>query len=281
MTAPEEMEKYINALIDEKKYDEALSYIDNLIEKTLDKKTLALLFYEKGKLIFYMEKYREATQYIIESLSLLEDMEDSEFKGEVMFHIASMYIIMGDLTNAEKILKKILEILPENHHFHLAAIHNLGDLYKRAGDMKKAEQYFMECYNKASKYGDNFMAAYSSENLSELYAMEKDKENTIKWLQISLPYSRKAGDNRLVPLIELIISMLNGKEADEIIKRANEIKNISTPHAHDIADAFYNYSPLLDKNIAKKLLNEAALIYSEVGNGYMERKCVERLNELK
>ena len=281
MTSVGELEKYINALIEEKKYDEALSYIDDSIEKTLDKKTLALLLYEKGKLTLYMEKYGEAHQLIIDALSLLDDMEDDEFKGEVMFHISGLYMLLGDLTSAEKILQKILKILPEEHHFHLAAIHNLGDLYKRTGNLEKAEKYFLDCYEKSAKYGDNFMAAYSSEDLAEHYAMKKDKENTIKWLQTSLPYSRKAGDNRLVPLITLVLEMLEGKETEYIIKRANEIKSMSTPHAHDIADAFYNYSPLLEKEKAKRLLNEAALIYTEVGNGYMQRKCVERLEELR
>ena len=281
MSAVGEIEEHVNYLISEKKFKEALDFLNSEIENTLDRGIIALLLYEKAKVTHYMGEHRDSMKYLTESLSLIEEMDDTEFKGEVMFHIASMYMVTGELDKAKKLLERILSILPEDSHFYLAAMHNMGDLYKREGNYEQSLNYFKNCFSKATKYGDNFMAAYASENLAEYYAQEGSVENAIKWLKTSLPFARRAGDNRLVPLIDLVLMMLEGADYEEISKRANEIKTISLPHAHDVADAFYNYSLLLPKDKAKLLLRDAILIYSEVGNGTMQQKCTERMQKLE
>lgn len=276
-----EMERLLEEMIEEKKYADVLEYVDIMMKETSDRKMLALLLYERGKAQYFSGDYRGAMESIEKAHSLIDDMEDSEFKYGILFHIAAMYTVTGDFDSAESMYHVILEKLPEENHFHLSALHNLGEMQKKRGDMEGAMKYLKECYEKSVKYGDNFLAAYSAENLAEIYAGMEDKEESIKWLETALPLSRKAGDSRLVPMIELTLKMLNGEDPDKVLERAEEIKKMGADHAHDMADMFYTFSNLLPDERARIYLKEAVLIYSETGDGYMEKKSIEKLEEMR
>ncbi len=281
MTQYIEIERYLEELIEEGKYNEAISIANWEINQSKDRNLMALLLYEKGKALYFSGDQMGAMESIKQAHSLVDDMEESDSKYEMLFHIAGLYLMAGDMENSKRMYHTVLGNLPENNHFYLASLHNIGEIYKREDDLKNAEKYFTRCYNLSVKHGDNFMAAYSAENLAELYAVKGDRKKSEEWLKIALPLSRKAGENRLVPLIDLALRMLKGEKNEYILERVEEIKRLGTHHAHDMADMLLIFSVLLKREDAIKYVKEAILIYSEIGDGYMEKKGIEYLETLE
>jgi len=273
--------KFLDGLLEDKKYNEVIAKADFMLKDTTDRAMIALLLYEKGKAYYHLEKHSEARNALTQALAVIDDLPNDEYKGEMLFHIASVYQVMGNVNNSQNIYERVLALLPPYHHYHLAAVHNLGDMYKRQNEYIKAKEYFEECYNKSVEHKNNFMAAYSSENLAELEALKGDKEACIKWLESALRYSREAGDDRLVALVNMVISMLQDAEFNDVVNIGNSIRELGAHRAHDVADAFFTFSTLLPHELEKRYINEAVMIYSEIGDGYMEQKAIEKLQALK
>ncbi len=276
-----ETERLLEEMIREGRYDDAVDHINRMMREYTDRKMLALLLYELGKARYFMGDHAGAIESVKEAHSLIDDMDDCEFKYAMLFHIAALYSLTGDMDNAERMYLKVMDNLPEGNHFHLSAMHNLGEMRKKTGDVDNAMRILEDCHHKAIKYGDNFIAAYSAENLAEMHAMRGDREGTVSWLEKALSLARKAGDNRLVPMIELTLRMLRGEDAERIMNRADEIKNMGADHAHDMADMFYIFSRLLPKELQRIYLERAVILYGETGDGYMRNRSIERLEQMR
>ncbi len=279
MSEFEETKRMIDAMFAERDYASVIEFINKKMAETTDKAFLSLLLYEKGKVLYYMGKIKESQELLDESLSLLDNLS-TDLQGVILFSIASVYLVMGEVHNAEMLFRKTLEILPETDHHYIAALNNLGDMYKRQEKYSEAENYFKKCYHLSLATSNNFMAAYSSEGLAGIYAVRGMKSETRELLERALKYSRDAGDTRLVRLLEITLKMLNGTPIDVVKRESMDFMKLGTYRAHDIADAFMIYSSLLPSNEQKVYLREAINIYSDVGDVYMEGKAIKRLESL-
>ncbi len=279
MEGYKEIGEEIEHMINEKKYNETLEFIDAKIKTSSDKKLLSLLLYKRGRVYYYLNRFKDVEKSLTGCLSVIDDVQDPEFKGELIFHIATLYLLMGDLDNALHLYEEVLNTLEENSYYHLIALHNIADIHKRIGNYETAMKNFKICYDKAIEYGDNPIGVYASYNIAEIYAINGDRKRAKEYIEKSIALAKKSG-KRGEPWImeeEVSLSILNGDNFEKIKTIAEKIKKRGTYNAHNIADTYYAFSVFSDQTTRKKLLEEAILLYSEAGDGYMRKKAIEKL----
>ena len=270
----EDIEKEIDKKISKKEFEKAWNIIDKKIKESYDRKLISFLLYKKAEVEFYMGKQEDAMRDISRSLGILEDIEDRDFKGEIMFHLGRIFAFMGDLENSEKIYKKVVEIFPESNYFYLASISNLGDIYKRLEKMDISLKYFERAYKNSIKNEMWRISTYAAGNIGELYALKGDKENAREWVKKALELSKKFDEKRIRHALNLSIGIIEG-DVKKIEEYSQKLKEMN--YTHDVAEVYYVFSNVANEKIRDKLLREAIFIYSELGDKYMEREAIKKL----
>ena len=271
----------IEKLIGQKRYIEAIEYVDHELNNTSDKLTQAMLLFEKGKAQYWNDQRDVAMQNITKSLSILEEFEDENLVGDLIFHIAGLYLLIGDLVNSKKIYVHLINKLPEGNKYRLGSMQNLAGIYRKSGDITKAKDYLKDTVSEAKKYGEEVMSAYSCENLSEIYAMQLDRENAKTWMEKAIDFAEKTNEQRILRSGKLALLILKDPDINKILEEGNKIKNNGMPYPHDVADIYYAFSSFTPTDSRKKLIEEAILLYSETGDGEMRKKAIEILEAMK
>ncbi len=272
----EEIEKEIDDRISKNELREALELIERKIKESSDEKLISFLLYKKAAIEFFRENQGEAIKNISKSLGVLNDIEDLYFKGEIMFHLAGLFSLMGDFEKGMKLYNKVLKIFPENNYFYLGALNNLGEIHKRKGDIENSLNCFKNAYESSIKNGEFKVSGYTCESLAELYAMKKDKKTAQEYLERALEIAKRVNDERLINFVKLSLAVIKGEESG-IKEYSDKLRRKN--YSHDVADSFYIFSEVGNEKLREKLLRDAIFLYSEIGDKYMEREAIKKLDE--
>ncbi|NPA74712.1 MAG: hypothetical protein GXO25_01350 [Euryarchaeota archaeon] len=274
-----ELRGKIEGMIKAGDYQAAMEIIEREMQDVTEPFDQGLLLYEKASALYYMHRHSEAMIYFAKALGVLEGLETKE-AGEIMFHIGAFYLLNGDLETSKAIYQKVVKLLPEGSRYYFGAMHNLGDIYKKSGELDNAKQLFMALVEEAEKHNDLKAAAYASENLAEVYAVSGNREMSLKWLNKAMDYAKRIGEERIVFAGELAMKIMNDARIEEILEMGKSIKGQDMVYAHDVADVYMIFSFLRPAHERRRLVEEALLLYEETGDGIMHQKAVDILNDM-
>ena len=271
----EEFEEKIENLIRNKEYERALEILDKTIADSTDPKVLTLCFIEKANIMGALKDPHKMEIYIYNAVNVFYDIEDPAYRGKMALHIGGLFLFLGDTYNALKFYREAVELLPPDSYDHVRALYNIGEVQKRMGDLHSAKEKFSTCYSKAKVTGRREIEVYAAENLAEIFMMEGNPEEAKVWLEKAKESLKHIEDKRIRHVVELAFAIMDGDE-EKIEEISTLMKNMGMEH--DIADTYYYYSDFTNPELRERLLKEAALIFSDLGDGRMHALTVKKLN---
>ncbi|OYT58687.1 hypothetical protein B6U71_04060 [Euryarchaeota archaeon ex4484_178] len=274
------LQKKVEDLVWRGKEDEALSLLDEAIGNTADKKMMVQLLLSKARIFILFKKDMDRGMENLDlALKLVEDIEDNEFRGQMLNTAAGMLLYTGDKYNAIRFYKKALENLREGSYDYLRVLNNIGEAYKRVGELEDAKKYFEMTYKMAKERNEKRIMIYTGgENIGEIYALQNNWKNAEEWLNKSLKIAEEIDEERMVLYINLVFALVEGK-MEEVEKIGKLMKKRGYPH--ELADAYYYFHIFAPKPIAESCLKEAIEIYGEIKDGSMQNAAIERLQRLE
>ncbi len=273
------LQKKVEDLVWRGKEDEALSLLDEAIGNTADKKMMVQLLLSKARIFILFKKDMDKGMENLDlALKLVEDIEDDGFRGQMLNTAAGMLLYTGDKYNAIRFYKKALENLREGSYDYLRVLNNIGEAYKRVGELEDAKKYFEMTYKMAKERNEKRIMIYTGENIGEIYALQNNWKNAEEWLNKSLKIAEEIDEERMVLYINLVFALVEGK-MEEVEKIGKLMKKRGYPH--ELADAYYYFHIFAPKPIAESCLKEAIEIYGEIKDGSMQNAAIERLQRLE
>jgi len=273
------LQKKVEDLVWRGKEDEALSLLDEAIGNTADKKMMVQLLLSKARIFILFKKDMDKGMENLDlALKLVEDIEDDEFRGQMLNTAAGILLYTGDNYNAMRFYKKALENLREGSYDYLRVLNNIGEAYKRVGELEDAKKYFEMAYKMAKERNEKRIMIYTGENIGEIYALQNNWKNAEEWLNKSLKIAEEIDEERMVLYINLVFALVEGK-MEEVEKIGKLMKKRG--YLHELADAYYYFHIFAPKPIAESCLKEAIEIYGEIKDGSMQNAAIESLQRLE
>ena len=121
-----------------------------------------------GALYAAEKRYRDAAYYYSRALAIHP-------QPSTLNNLAEMYSAQGRSTEAERMLRQLVQTLPDTDPTLGAALHNLGELYQRKGRAADAER----CYRRALVVWERTLGPehpYRAATLKNLAALESGKK---------------------------------------------------------------------------------------------------------
>ncbi|MCK5056227.1 MAG: protein kinase [Candidatus Aminicenantes bacterium] len=175
-------------LIEQKKYDQALFYLNRALDIKLTHKfsiysnpapildKIGQVFFKKKEYQKAIDKYKEALNFYIKGQNINRQIESHHSIGEV-------YLVLTDLKNANKNLKKSSELLKKSYNISLKRDNYklLSGYFEKTGNYKKALEYHRW-------YADLNLKIYDSESVKTITEMQtkygtEKKEKEIELLK--------------------------------------------------------------------------------------------------
>ena len=269
----EVFEGEIEKLIENKEYDKALEILNQKIANSDSPAVLTLCFVEKAKIMGILKEPHKMEVNIYNAVKVFYDIEDPSYRGKMALYIGGLFLFLGDTYNALKFYREALKDLPVESYDHIRALYNIGEVQKRMGELDDAKEKFSQCYYMARER-DIKIEGYAAENMAEIYMAENREDEAKKWLGRAWFAVKKGDDKRIMHIVELAIAIVNGDEG-----RVEEISTLmkNMEMEHDVADTYYYYADASTPELREKLLKEAALIYSDLGDGKMHNLAIRKL----
>ncbi len=165
-------------------YEEAINYLEKIIELSEDEKEKENAKIEMGKLLPYIGKIKEGEEILIdlwknrkninalmgyleilveykgEYKKVMEIIEEEieierleyENKCKILHYLGEAYHMLRKLEEAEKYYFKVLNILKENDPFKAIILNALGGIYHYKEEFDKAIYYYKEALKENEKY---------------------------------------------------------------------------------------------------------------------------------
>jgi len=217
------------------KYDEAIKYFEKGLQENK-----AAAFYNMGVSFFLLENYEESKKYFKMAYEL-----DNTFK-EAYINLAAALIQLGDLNEAEKIIKEI-----ENDTDSTKLLINAANIYLKKGNTAKAYYYL----DKASKIASDTQFYKSSYGAYLLSIGEYSK---------SIQVIESIKNKGYTDYFNLALSYYNLNDYNKSIlnaKNALEIKN--TVDAYDILAK--NFEAINDYILAAETYKNLLKLTDDIG----------------
>jgi len=267
-------EEEIERLIEMKEYEKALEILDEKIANSDSPDLLTLCFIEKAKIMGLTKEPHKMEVNIYNAVNIFYDIKDRNYRGKMALYIGGLFLFLGDTYNALKFYKKALEDLPPDSYDHIRALYNLGEVQKRMGELEEAKEKFSQCYYRARESGMTKIEGYAAENMAEIHMTENKKDEAKKWLGRAWFAVKRGEDRRIRYTVELAIAIVNGDD-ERVEEIGTLMKNMGMEH--DVADTYYYYADAAPSELREKLLKEAVLIYSDLGDGKMKALALRKL----
>ncbi|MBT6687042.1 MAG: CHAT domain-containing protein [Bacteroidetes bacterium] len=190
----------INTLVSDRKFESALSYVNDFKELKLslnDSLGYAMSLYKLGQIYFMLDSLERAINVLNSSKAVYEKWGNEEDLIIISSGIASAYADMGE---AELALPNYLKVKAyyenKNGIVKLIAIyHNLGTIYSLLENFSEAKKYFHKSINLIEKIMNRISVKYQIDFYSQLirnyhrlilaYYMSDDIESTFSTIEYS------------------------------------------------------------------------------------------------
>lgn len=175
-----------------------LNQLKSLVIKEQRKDTLGISVCMNGigGLYFTMENHQKALDYFIKGAHFDSLLNNKENLIDAYGNIGACYEALGQYTKAltyylqaEKLSKEIGRKVSGD------LFQNMGTVYLKKGDLKKAEEYLLHAQEAAGHENDVRTIVVANIALGDLYTLRKDYDKAVKYQEQALGLSRQ---NKLI-----------------------------------------------------------------------------------
>ena len=144
-------------------------YLDNLEEYLNHTRIDTLRFMAINDLgyHYHTRNLQKSLKIINKGLEEVRAVDNELWEGRMQVSQGAILLRMGDLDDAEWVLRSALEKIPESETWLLLT--NLGYVYERRGDLSKAFEYATKTLQLGEKYGDMKAMAMAYSDMSNLF----------------------------------------------------------------------------------------------------------------
>lgn len=163
----------------EKKYDEAISAFEKFLEKYPEALQVHLnigsCYMQKNELDNALQEFNKVLEGIKPEQ---EDSGGNEIAAKAMAGIGEVYLLKEDYENAQKYIKKVLDIYPTDEHL----TYNMGEIYFSNNKIDDAIHYYELSKQINPEWGKPYLKlGYAYLNKGNF---EKAKENLRKFIEV-------------------------------------------------------------------------------------------------
>jgi len=213
-----------------KKADSIENIISNHCIKLNYSKGIALSYRYQGTKLFNGGDYKGSINFLIKSLKLLEDLNDSNLINLTKQSLANSYFNMGKQDSAIILCNLVIKSYKyRNELKRLAACYNtLGGIYWAKGDFSKAADAFYKSLDYKVKLNDSLGIANTYNNIGILFDSQQKLTEALEMYNKSLEIYKKKGVKRGIGRaynnIAVVLKNLNRSgEAVEMLLKSLEI----------------------------------------------------------
>lgn len=166
--------------------------LENQLSQSINDTTKIRVLVKLAKSIRYTEPKRSLL-ICEEADSIAYSLDDPKWIASTLITTSTTKIYLGEFKDAAFSLKEAVELSKKNHldKNELMALNNLAGLYLQLDAPHKAQEYFLQAYQKVQESNDPFAIAIQSYNLGNFYFSIDDHEKALKYFRQSL-YELKA-----------------------------------------------------------------------------------------
>jgi tetratricopeptide (TPR) repeat protein len=244
---------------------------------------LGLVYARKGE-------WDIAIEYYEKDMKIFKALGDRHGLAQTYNNIGLVYIDKGEWDHAIEYYEKSMKIKETlgDRHGLASTYNNLGSVYYRKGEWDRAIEYYEKSMKIKETLGDRHGLAQTYNNLGNMYARKGEWDIAIEYYEKDMEISETLGDRHGAGITLANIGKLYLDRSDPMgAKRKLEeaIKNIhpdARPHFPNalgwlavslrmIADQKKHEAKLASSDVdCKKLVSDAAALYSEAGELYEE-----------
>jgi tetratricopeptide (TPR) repeat protein len=168
-----------NKFFTEKKYDEAISAFEQFLGKYPEAyqvhRNIGNCYKQKNELDKAIQEFNK----VLEGIELeKEDLRGNEIAAKAMVGIGEGYLLKEDYENAQKYIKKVLDIYPEDEHL----TYNMGEIYFSKNKIDDAIHYYELSKQINPEWGKPYLKlGYAYLNKGNF---EEAKENLRKFIEV-------------------------------------------------------------------------------------------------
>jgi PAS domain S-box-containing protein len=128
-----------------------------------------------------MKQYQDAKDYLMKAKKLLEDLNDTLGLSDLLNNLGNVLSIEGNISEAEKCIKKSLVLAASIKHLRgEASAHlSLGHLLIKSEDTTQAIVEFEQALEKAEQVGEQLLIAETLKSLSNAYELLQNYEKAL------------------------------------------------------------------------------------------------------
>jgi len=148
-------------------------------------------------------------------------LDDTRKKGEAYMHKCNALVVLNDVSKGLEYCKLSVAAYAEvsDSNYLASTLHNMGNVFKKAGDPKKALVFYKQAFGYVAK--DNFQPYYNSMEAiaSELFELEEYKESAEYYNEFTDKYYAYYQDQLNTKFAEAEAKYQNEKKEAEIVKQ--------------------------------------------------------------
>lgn len=176
---------YGRVMLELGKQEDALKYFlaaKAIYDNTQQYRMLALIAEEIGVINRKQEMYEAALANYQESLTIHEQLRDSQSVVRTYQNIARIYLYKNKWDSCYTYYFRALTIANQKEYkSEISILHELGILYRSTGDLHKAEHYFLAAFEKETNEEKKYMECLS---IGYLYLQMRNFENARRYLKL-------------------------------------------------------------------------------------------------
>ncbi|NHJ48909.1 MAG: tetratricopeptide repeat protein [Asgard group archaeon] len=177
-------------------YKELISILEQKIPEEFKKryKQRKNIYYRNvGILYWYRSKFDEALNYLKQSLTLSEELQDEFSMADSLNNIGLVYWSKGDFDEAIKYYEQALSISQKLGSERRAAqiLTNIGNVYANKGDLDKALEKQQHSLEIKKKLGNKKYIAITITNIGVVYQLKGEIDKALEYYEEALQKSEE------------------------------------------------------------------------------------------
>jgi tetratricopeptide (TPR) repeat protein len=237
-------------------FQQALDIAQQLEQNQIVQHQTAALYIDKADVLRDMGRYAEAQEAYEQSLTIIKKIGGDKIeKAVVLGQLGKLALDQGNLSEAEKLYKRALDIFKSIHEpiNEATCWHQLGDVYQKATQLELAEQAYRQSANINEVQGNLAAAANTWNNLAVLTEKMGKLIDAEAWYRKAIEVFKDIGDNiGESTCLHNLASLLQNQpdrlpEAQQIAKQALAIFNNLDPATVEIWKTYEVLAQIADK----------------------------------
>jgi tetratricopeptide (TPR) repeat protein len=242
-------------------WSDVVGVLEESLEFSKEKKTIADIYYALGTIIDRQGKWDKAAKYYEKSLKIKEKLGNAQSVATIYNSLGSIYADKGESRRAIGYYKKSLEISEAiADTVGVASVYgNLGSIYYRKGRWDRAIEYYEKSLEIYKKLENVHRIALVYNNLGSIYADKGKWSKALEYYEKSLEIKWKFGDAHGMALTRGNLGLVYSeghkwKKSQEYYEESLEVLT-NFGDSHGIAQVYNNLGEMnMDRGEWKKAM---------------------------